>query len=362
MTAPVLFSSYDLAGVTVRNRVWVSPMCQYAVLTEDGVPSDWHLSHLASFAAGGAGLVIAESTAVSPEGRISPRDTGLWNDEQQVAWARIVELIHTSGALAGVQLGHAGRKASTVPEWGVEGRGTVPVSAGGWQTVAPSSIPYEGLDAPLALDTAGIATVIANFGAAARRARAAAFDVVEVHAAHGYLLHQFLSPQSNRRDDEWGGPLINRARILTEVIRTVCTAFGGPVIVRVSATDWTDHGGWDLDQTCTIVPWMLDAGASMIDVSSGGNVRAEIPVGPGYQTRFSQEIKTRTGAPTATVGLITSAAQAESIVVTGQADVVLLGREHLRDPHVALRFARELGLDSSRLRELSAPPHRRGYL
>lgn len=361
MSAPLLFTPITVAGLDVRNRLWVSPMCQYAVVAEDGIPTDWHLSHLGSLAAGGAGLVITESTAVVPEGRISPRDTGIWNDAQRDAWARIVRLMHDLGARAALQLGHAGRKASTFAEWGTTSRGSVPLEQGGWRTVAPSPLPFEGLDSPMELDGTAIRAIIDGFASAASRAQAAGFDAIEVHAAHGYLLHQFLSPTSNVRRDAWGGSLENRARLTLEVVSAVATAFDGPVFVRLSATDWLEEGGWDLDQTCRIIPWLQDAGASLIDVSSGGNSMAAIPVAPGYQTGFAETIRRSTGAVTATVGLITTASQAESILVTGQADVVLLGREHLRDPHTALRFARDLGVAATDLRELSAPPHRRGY-
>lgn len=361
MTLPLLFAPMTLGGLEIRNRLWVSPMCQYAVLGEDGVPTDWHLAHLGSLAAGGTGLVIAEATAVSPEGRISPRDTGLWNDAQQEAWERIVRLIHASGSRAGIQLGHAGRKASTFPDWGAESQGSVPESEGGWRTVAPSPIAFDGLDDPTALDAEGIDGVVRAFAAAAARARAAGFDVVEIHAAHGYLLHQFLSPLSNHREDRWGGSLENRARIVVDVVEAVAEVFPGPLFVRVSATDWVESGGWDVEQTAKIVPWLTAAGADLIDVSSGGNLPAPIPVAPGYQTGFSDEIRRRTGASTASVGLITTAQQAESILVTGQADAILLGREHLRDPHTASRFARELGVDPATIRTWVAPPHRRGH-
>ncbi|MDR5700504.1 NADH:flavin oxidoreductase/NADH oxidase [Agromyces aerolatus] len=358
---PSLFSPITIGSTTARNRIWVSPMCQYSVLDEDGVPGDWQLSHLGSMAAGGAGLVIAEATAIRPDGRISPRDTGLWNDRQEQEWARIVRHIRAQGAVAGIQLAHAGRKASTFPLWGSERRGTVPAAGGGWETVGPSPIAFGDLAAPRALTESEILEVIEQFADAAVRAERAGFDVVEVHAAHGYLLHQFLSPLSNHREDRWGGSFEHRVRLTVEVVRRVRERVAIPVLVRFSATDWVPSGGWDLEQTIAAADLVRAAGADLIDVSTGGNVLAPIPVGPGYQVEFASELRARTGIPTAAVGLITDARQAQAIVETGQADAVLLGREFLRDPHTPLRFARELEVDESFIRELCAPPHRRAY-
>ncbi len=343
MTA-ALFSPLSLRDVTFRNRLWVSPMCQYSCEDLDGVPTPWHLAHLGSFARGGAGLVIAEATAVVPEGRISAWDTGLWNDAQRDAFAPIVEFIHERGARAGIQLAHAGRKASTYRDW--SGRGTQAIADGGWQTLAPSALAFEGYDEPRAATTADIAAVIAAFGAAARRAVDAGFDVIEVHAAHGYLIHQFLSPLSNTRNDEYGGPLENRARLLLAVVREVREAVGDavPVFVRMSATDWVEPEGWTPEQTHTVAGWARDAGADLFDISSGGLIPGvKIPSAPGYQVPLATAVREATGSPVAAVGRITEARQAEEIVASGAADAVLVGREFLRDPHFALRAAHELG-------------------
>src|SRR4051812_16573453 len=261
-----LFTPFTLREVTVRNRVWVAPMCQYSAV--DGVPNDWHLVHLGSFARGGAGLVFTEATAVTPEGRISPEDTGLWNDEQQSAWARIVEFVHGQGATAGIQLAHAGRKASTYSGFTGE-EGGVTDAAGGWRPVAPSADPFPGLRQDVEpLDRAGIARVVTAFGDAAQRALAAGFDVLEVHAAHGYLLHEFLSPLSNHRDDEYGGSFENRVRLLLDVVREVRgrVAAGVPVIVRLSATDWVE-GGWTGDDTVRLATLLRQEGVDLVDTS-----------------------------------------------------------------------------------------------
>lgn len=337
-----LFSPVTLRDVTVRNRVWVAPMCQYSAV--DGVPNDWHLVHLGSFARGGAGLVLTEATAVVPEGRISPEDTGIWNDEQQAAWAHIVEFVRGQGATAGIQLAHAGRKASAYS--GFTGRrGGVADDDGGWRPVGPSPLPFPGLrEDPEPLDADGIARVVTAFGDAAERAVAAGFEVIEVHAAHGYLLHEFLSPLSNQRDDEYGGGFDNRVRLVLEVVREVRGRVGAgvPVLVRLSATDWTE-GGWDDDQTVRLAALLRDEGVDLIDTSSGGNVLADIPVEPGYQVPFARRVRTEAGIPAGAVGLITEPKQAEDILADGSADVVLLGRELLRDPHWPLRAAYELG-------------------
>jgi 2,4-dienoyl-CoA reductase-like NADH-dependent reductase (Old Yellow Enzyme family) len=337
-----LFTPITLRGVTARNRVWVAPMCQYSAT--DGVPDDWHLVHLGSFARGGAGLVLTEATAVVPEGRISPQDTGLWNDDQQRAWARIVAFVHARGAVAGIQLAHAGRKGSTQPPW--VGRAVVSDAEGGWEPVGPSPVAYPGMREPRPLDLAGIARVVSGFGDAAERALAAGFDVLELHAAHGYLLHEFLSPLSNRREDDYGGPFENRARLLLEVVREVRrrVAEGVPVVVRVSATDWVE-GGWTVDDTVRLAGLLKDEGVDLVDVSSGGNARADIPVEPGYQVPFARRVRAEAGIPTGAVGLITEPKQAEEIVAEGAADAVLLARALLRDPHWALRAAHELGVE-----------------
>ncbi len=336
-----LFSTYDLRGLPVRNRVWVSPMCQYSAV--GGVPNDWHLVHLGSLARGGAGLVFTEATAVVPEGRISPADTGIWNAEQQAAWGRIADFVHGQGAVAGMQLAHAGRKASSQPPW--LGRGGVPDTDGGWQPVAPSAVGFPGLRDPRALDRDELAGVAAGFAAAARRALAAGFDVLEIHAAHGYLLHEFLSPLSNRRDDDYGGSFANRVRLLLEVVAAVRAAVPAstPVLVRLSATDWVD-GGWTEDESVRLAGLLRDADVDLVDVSSGGNALADIPVGPGYQVPFARRIRAETGIATGAVGMITEPKQAEDIVADGSADVVLLARELLRNPHWPLRAAHVLGV------------------
>lgn len=343
-----LFSPITLRDVTIRNRVWVAPMCQYSAV--DGVPNDWHLVHLGSFARGGAGLVLTEATAVVPEGRISPEDAGIWNDEQQAAWAHIVSFLHGQGATAGIQLAHAGRKASTYSGFTGQ-RGGVADSDGGWRPVGPSPEPFPGLRAdPDPLDLDGVARVVTSFGDAAERAVAAGFDVIEVHAAHGYLLHEFLSPLSNHRDDGYGGSFDNRVRLVLEVVREIRgrIATGVPLVVRLSATDWS-AGGWDDDQTVRLAGLLRDEGVDLVDTSSGGNVLADIPVEPGYQVPFARRVRAEAGIPAGAVGLITEPKQAEEIIAEGSADVVLLGRELLRDPHWPLRAAYELGDDGSEL-------------
>ncbi|WP_413601730.1 NADH:flavin oxidoreductase/NADH oxidase [Curtobacterium sp. Curtsp57] len=340
-----LFEPITIRDLTVRNRIWVSPMCQYSVEQQDGVPTPWHLVHLGGFAKGGAGAVVVEATGVVPEGRISPQDLGLWNDEQRDAFRPIVDFIHSQGAAAGVQLAHAGRKASTYRSWSPT-QGTVPASDGGWTAVAPSAVAFPGYDVPRELGVEDIRLVALGFAAAARRAIEAGFDLVEIHAAHGYLLHEFLSPLSNHRTDDFGGSLENRARALLDVLDAVRAEVGDgfPVVVRFSATDWTD-GGLTLDEVVQVARWAAEHGADLADVSTGGNVaNAPIPVGPGYQVPFAAAVKQGAGIGTIAVGMISDAFQAEQIVATGQADVVMVGREFLRDPSFALRAARELGV------------------
>ncbi len=336
-----LFTPITLRDLTVRNRVWVAPMCQYSAV--DGLPDDWHLVHLGSFARGGAGLVMTEATAVLPEGRISPADTGLWNEEQRGAWARIVDFVHARGAAAGIQLAHAGRKGSTEPPW--VGRGAVADEDGGWTPSGPSASAYPGLREPQPLDAEGIARVVTAFGDTAERALAAGFDLLEVHAAHGYLLHEFLSPLSNERTDEYGGSFENRCRLLLEVVREVRRRVpaGVPVVVRISATDWVDDG-WDADDSVVLAGLLGAEGVDLVDVSTGGNAPARIPLEPGYQVPFARRVRQEAGLPTGAVGLITEAKQAEEVVAGGAADVVLLARALLRDPHWPLRAAHELGV------------------
>jgi len=339
----MLFEPLSLRDVTLRNRIVVAPMCQYSAV--DGVPQPWHLVHLGGFAVGGAGLVLSEATAVSPEGRISPQDTGIWNDEQVAEWQPITRFLREQGAVPGIQLAHAGRKASTWRPW--DGRGSVPEAAGGWQTVGPGPESFEGYAAPQAMSTDDLAEVGRDFAEAARRADAAGFDVVEIHAAHGYLLHEFLSPVSNTRTDAYGGDLAGRSRLLVEVVQAVRERWpaGKPLLVRFSGTDWVE-GGWTVQETAEVAGKLQPLGVDMVDISSGGNVaRADIPVGPGYQVPLARTVREESGVPVAAVGLITDAVQAEQILAEGSADAVMIGREMLRDPHWPLRAAHELGVE-----------------
>jgi 2,4-dienoyl-CoA reductase-like NADH-dependent reductase (Old Yellow Enzyme family) len=340
-----LFDPLALRGLTLRNRIGVSPMCQYS--SDDGFANDWHFVHLGQFAVGGAGMVLTEATAVLPEARISPQDLGLWKDEHVEFLARIGRFVRAHGAAWGSQLAHAGRKASTAQPW--KGGGPVGVDLGGWTPIdAPGAIPFDAeYQTPRALDSDGIRRVVAGFRDAARRALAAEMEIVEVHAAHGYLLHQFLSPLSNDRADSYGGSFENRVRLVREVVRAVREVWPErlPVAVRLSATDWHD-GGWTTDETVELARLLSEDGADLIDCSSGGLVpRVRIPVAPGYQVAFAERVRREGHVATAAVGLITSPQQADTIVRSGQADVVLLARELLRDPHWPLRAARELRRD-----------------
>jgi 2,4-dienoyl-CoA reductase-like NADH-dependent reductase (Old Yellow Enzyme family) len=339
-----LFSPIQLAGITFPNRVFVSPMCQYS--SEDGFSNDWHLVHLGSRAVGGAGLVMTEAAAVLAEGRITPQDLGLWKDEHIAGLKRIVEFLHGQGARAAVQLAHAGRKASMARPWAPEQRSLTP-SEGGWQNVmAPSASRFaENYSEPIALDLAGIQTITRAFARAAERALEAGFDLVELHAAHGYLLHEFLSPLSNQRSDQYGGSFENRIRLVVEVVDAVRAVWPAelPLLVRISATDWAE-GGWDIDQSVGLAKVLKEHRVDLIDVSSGGLTPQQvIPLGPGYQTAFAERIRREAQIPTGTVGMITDAAQAEHILRTGQADLVLLARELLREPYWPLQAARKLG-------------------
>ncbi len=340
----ILFSPVSIRSVSFRNRLWVSPMCMYSAV--DGVVQEWHHTHLAQFASGGAGLVVAEATAVVPEGRISPRDVGLWNDEQRDAWVPIVDAIHARGAAAGIQLAHAGRKASTWWPWADE-RGSVPPEEGGWTTTAPSAVAFDGFAEPEALDADGIEAVVDGFASAARRALDAGFDVLEIHAAHGYLVHQFLSPLSNLRDDEYGGSLENRARLLLRIVDAVREVAGDgvPLFVRISATDHAE-GGFTPDEAAVVGGWASEHSADLIDVSSGGLVAHQrIDVFPGYQVPLAETVRQGGRIPVTAVGLITAAEQAEQVLADGAADAIFAGREWLRDPHFALRAAHELGVE-----------------
>lgn len=336
-----LFEKLVLRNVEFRNRIWVSPMCQYS--SEDGIPTDWHLVHLGSRAAGGAGLVFVEATAVSPEGRISPQDSGIWSEAHAIAFQRITRFIKSQGAVAGIQLAHAGRKASTAPPW--QGGKRVDAGNGGWQTMAPSARPFAAdYPHPRQMTHHDIDKTVNHFQSAARRSVEAGFEVIEVHAAHGYLCHQFLSPLSNQRVDEFGGSLQNRLRFPLQVAQAVRETVPPnlPVLVRISATDWMP-GGWDLDQSIEFCKALKKLGVDLIDVSSGGNVAdAKIPVAPGYQVPFAGAIRGQVAIPTAAVGLITEPQQAEAILQNGEADAILMAREFLRDPYLVWHAAQQL--------------------
>jgi 2,4-dienoyl-CoA reductase-like NADH-dependent reductase (Old Yellow Enzyme family) len=339
---PHLFAPLTLRGVTLRNRVAMSPMCQYS--STDGLANEWHLVHLGTRAVGRAGLVMAEASAVSARGRITPRDLGIWDDSQIEPLARVVRFVKGEGAAAGIQLAHAGRKASTHVPW--EGGGPLTPAEGAWPVAAPSPLPFaEGYPLPQALDEEGIRGVIAAFRAAARRSCAAGFDLVEIHSAHGYLLHSFLSPLSNRRIDRYGGTFENRTRLLLECVAAVRGVIPEemPLFVRISATDWVE-GGWDLDQSVALAHELFRGGVDLVDCSSGGLVaRARIPARPEYQVPFAERVRRAAGVWTAAVGLITEPEQAEAIVRSGRADLVMLGRALLRKPYWPLHAARVLG-------------------
>ena len=339
-----LFSSLQLRDVVFKNRIFVSPMCQYSC--ENGVPNNWHLVHLGSRAVGGAGLVIAEATAVSPEGRISPMDCGIWSDGQAEAFTSIARFIEAQGAVPGIQIGHAGRKASTDAPW--RGGRPLPEKESGWQPIAPSPIALdESYPTPREMTEADMERVVAEFAAAAERSLSAGFKVLELHMAHGYLMHQFLSPISNHRKDRWGGALENRQSFPLRVTKAVRKVWPEnlPLFVRISCTDWVENG-WDLSQSIDFSRRIKALGVDFIDCSSGGTVPdARIPAGPGFQAVFSAAIRKAVGIETGAVGLITAPAQAEQLLVTEQADAVLLGREFLRSPYWPMIAAAELGVD-----------------
>lgn len=341
-----LFDPFRLRDLTLRNRIFVSPMCQYSAAQRDGMPDHWHLVHLGSRAVGGAGLVMVEATGVSPAGRISPQDLGLWSDAQRDAFRPIAEFIRAQGAVAAIQLAHAGRKASTDQPW----RGGAPLAPeqGGWQPLAPSALAFApDYPMPHALTASEIDTIVREFAESASHALAAGFEVVEVHMAHGYLLHSFLSPLSNTRADEYGGSLANRARLPLAVARAVRERWPAqwPVFVRISASDWIE-GGWDLAQSIQLARWLKELGIDFIDCSSGGlSPDARIPATPGYQVPFAAAIRREAGIATGAVGLITEPEQAERIVASGEADAVLLARASLRDPYWPLHAALALGVD-----------------
>lgn len=339
-----LFSPLSLRGLTFKNRIFVSPMCQYSA--EDGIPNLWHMVHLGSRAVGGAALVMAEATAVSPEGRISPADLGIWSEVHVNAFSPIVEFLKEEGAVPAIQIAHAGRKASTDVPW--HGGQPLGPAAGGWETVAPSALPFApGWPAPRALAREELDGIVTQFAEAATRSLEAGFEVVEIHMAHGYLLHEFLSPIANQRGDEYGGSLENRVRLPLQVAEAVRAVWPDdkPVFVRISATDWVD-GGWELAQSIQLAQWLKLRSIDMIDCSSGGMVmNAQIPAAPGFQVPFAEAIRRETGVATGAVGLITEPAQAEQIVATDRADAIFMAREFLRDPYWPLHAARALGVD-----------------
>ena len=354
MADPILFRPFTLRDLEVRNRLWVAPMCQYSVEAEDGIVGEWHLQHLGGFARGGAGLVFMEATAVTPEGRISPRCPGIWNDAQLPPLARIVDAAHEHGAKIGIQLAHAGRKGSTYPSLPGFADGSVPESEGGWETVAPSAVAFGDFAEPRALEAEEIAELVQAFVAAADRAVSVGFDAVQIHAAHGYLIHEFLSPFSNHRTDGYGGDLAGRARLLREIVRAVRAQHPTlPIVVRISATEWID-GGFDVDEAVQVTEWVAEDGADLVDTSTAGNTPgAPIPVGPSYQVPLAAQLRETGALPISAVGLITSAQQAEGILATGQADIISLGRAVLTNPHLPISWAHELRAPSA---ESLVPP------
>ena len=339
-----LFSPLEIKRITLKNRITVSPMCQYSSV--DGFANDWHLVHLGSRAVGGAGLIISEAAAVSPEGRISPQDLGIWKDEHIEKLAQITNFLSQHGTVPGIQLAHAGRKASTATPW--LGRGKVNPEDGGWQPVAPSAIAFsETYPMPVELDQEGIDKVILDFTNAAKRALDAGFKVIEIHAAHGYLVHQFLSPLSNHRTDSYGGSFENRIRFLLQIIESVKKVWPSdlPIFVRISATDWAE-GGWNIEESVKLALQLKELGIDLFDVSTGGLVtHQKIPVGPAYQLPFASRIKEETGILTGTVGMITNSVQSETILVNEDADLIIMAREILRNPYFPLQAAKELHED-----------------
>ena len=341
-----LFSPLSIKSVTFRNRLVISPMCQYSAV--DGFANDWHLVHLGSRAVGGAALIIQEATAISPEGRITPGDLGLWNDAHINKMEAITHFIHSQGSIAGIQLAHAGRKGGCALPW--NGGKQLKVQEGGWETISASSLPFSPDDvAPKALDIAGISRIINCFKAGAQRALEAGYKVIEIHAAHGYLIHQFLSPLSNHRTDQYGGSFGNRIRLLHEIVEAVKSVWPGdlPLFVRISVTDYAE-GGWNLEEATALSALLKTEGVDLIDCSSGGLVHyAKVPFGPGYQVPFAATIRKETGILTGAVGLITGADQAEAILENEEADLILIARESLREPYFALKASADLGDDIS---------------
>ena len=340
-----LFQPLTIRSKTSRNRIWIAPMCQYSCEEQDGVPNQWHLVHLGSRALGGAGLVMCEATAIRPDGRISPWDTGIWNEEQVMAWQVTTKFIKDAGALAAIQLAHAGRKASIYREW--SGTGAIPEAEGGWQPVSSTNEAFPGYNTPRELSTDEVRELVQEWAQAARRSVEAGFDVIEIHAAHGYLIHQFLSPITNQRSDEYGGSKENRARFLIEIVRAMRETVGEdiPVIVRFSATDYREDG-FTVADCAEVAKWCEEAGADLFDISSGGLILGvNIPFGPGYQVPMAQEITNGVESPVAAVGLITTGEQAEEILQSTDIEIIMIGRASLRDPYWPLRAAFELDVE-----------------
>ena len=341
-----LFEPIKVRELEIRNRIFMAPMCQYSCEGKDGVPGEWHLVHYGARATGGAGMVIVEATGVSPEARISPWCTGIWNEDQVKAWRIVNDFCHSQGATTAIQLAHAGRKASTYRSW--SGSNSIPLSDGGWQTVSSTDEAFPDYAPPRALETLEISEVVGQWVAAAERSIRAGFDAIEIHAAHGYLIHQFLSPITNQRTDEYGGSLENRARLLLEIVRGIRTAIGEavPLLIRFSATDYHE-GGWDEAQTAEVASWCAEAGADLFDISSGGLITGvQIPFNErGYQVRFAEYIGERVDQPVSAVGMIWDGPQAEAILQAGDVEVISIGRAFLRDPYWALRAAHDLGVE-----------------
>jgi 2,4-dienoyl-CoA reductase-like NADH-dependent reductase (Old Yellow Enzyme family) len=338
-----LFSPINVRGITAKNRIWVAPMCMYSCEAKDGVVTAFHLVHYGERALGGAGLVIVEATAVRADGRITPWCTGIWNRAQVEAWKPVTAFIKANGSVPAIQLAHAGRKASTHRD----GSGSLTLADGGWQTVSSTSEAFDGFFAPHQLETTELPGIVDAFVSSANNAIEAGFEALEIHAAHGYLMHQFLSPISNHREDEYGGSLENRARLLIEIVSGIRAAVGDdvPLFIRFSATDYRE-GGWDEAQTAQVAKWCADAGADLFDISSGGLITGvTIPSGPGYQVPLSEFVAERVEEPVTAVGQITEPKQAEEILQRGEVEVIMIGRAALRDPHWALRAAAELGVD-----------------
>ena len=342
---PMLFEPISIRNLTTRNRIWIPPMCQYSCEERDGVVGNWALVHYSTFAKGGAGMVIVEATSVNPEGRITPWCAGIWNDEQAIAWESVVDSVHLAGSKVGIQIAHAGRKASTHRQ--TSGSGSVSLADGGWQTISPTNQAFDGYDAPRALTIEEIENIKADFVAAAKRSVVAGFDLIEIHAAHGYLIHQFLSPISNDRTDVYGGSLENRARFLVEIVIAIRAEIGEdlPLAIRFSASDWIE-GGWTEADTAQVAKWCQDAGADFFDISSAGISGAQkLQIGPGYQVPLAEFVGEKVDAPVSAVGMITEAEQAESILQKGIVDVIMVGRAALGDPYWPIRAAQKLGAE-----------------